>query len=75
MAQHSKTLEEKTDSLKGSQHTQEACQAAWWTLLPILGLITPRPRQDVLQKWPVRARRGIDRCFEFRALLQGEEKH
>lgn len=35
----------------------------------ILGLITPRPRQDVLQKWPVRARRGIDRCFEFRALL------
>lgn len=63
------------NSLQGSQHTQKACQVARRTLLPIRGLITSRPRQDVLQKWPVHARRGIDRCFEFRALLQGEERH
>lgn len=38
-------------------------------------LMAPRPWQEVLQKWPVRARRSGDRCFEFRALLQGEEKY
>lgn len=48
---------------------------SWWMPLPILGLMAPGPRQDVLQKWPVRAGRGLDRCFEFRALLQGEERH
>lgn len=65
----------KNRQFERSQHTQGACQAAWCTPLPIRGLITPRPQQDVLQQWPVRAQRGIDRCFEFRALLQGEERH
>lgn len=65
----------KNRQFERAQHTQGACQAAWWTPLPIHGLITPRPRQDVRQQWPVRAQRGIDRCFGFRALLQGEERH
>lgn len=36
-------------------------------------LLAPRPRQQVLQKRPFRAR--SDRRSEVRALLQGEEKH
>lgn len=72
MAQHSKTLEEKQFG-RITAHPG-TCQAARWTLLPILLLIAPRPK-EVLQKWPVRAGRGLDRCFESHALLQGEERH